>query len=194
MQFVIPNHFDLKLLLCGGANSRLLENGSWTHLPCDHHYQVSLNCISPGLTNSDGLSLDLNIMTRSIAIISYGAAQFLQLICSEVQIKVKKYSTCTLLKVKTRWAIYVFAILSTWFHHWKSSDWLSSPSTTQLTGLQLGHLPNEAKQHQSLPVTFILYLFSRGNTFLFKKEILQTLALEILDQISSISWFKAKMS
>ena len=60
------------------------------YLPCDHHYQVGLNCISPALSSPYGLLLDLSTATRSIAIINYGASQFSQLIRFEVRIKVIK--------------------------------------------------------------------------------------------------------
>ena len=93
MWLVIPNHLTHSIQSCCCAVVPTLNHWRLVlvpYLPCDYCYQVGLNCISPALSSPYGLSLDLSTATRSIAIINYRASQFLQLICSKVQIKVIK--------------------------------------------------------------------------------------------------------
>ena len=91
MRLVIHNHLTPSIRSCCCAVVPTLN--CWRmvlepSLPCDHRYRVGLNCISPALSSPYGLSPDLSTATRSIAIINYRASQFLQLIHSEVRIKV----------------------------------------------------------------------------------------------------------
>ena len=101
IQLVIPNHLTQSIrsrccVVVPALNHwrMVLE----PYLPCDHCYRVGLNCISSALSSPYDLLLDLSTATRSIAIINMEQfllllAQFLQLIRSEVRMKVIKVST-----------------------------------------------------------------------------------------------------